>query len=180
MFLKITESLFQEIEQTAMKLNILSFVRIVGTIFLVLYGAIVVPLLYEILQTGTTLGEFEMNIMLPFVLVLAAVILLVLYVKRQKAKQNIPPFYATLSVPFNQAIKWIALAVPVVLLPMLLLGLNFLINGSMEMYPSEERQDTARLVGFLLTYFWSALAVTCLCLFLKISAYIRRQKAPDA
>ena len=57
-----------------------------------------------------------------------------------------------------------------------LLGLHYLINGSMEMYPSEEQQDKAALVGFVLTYFWSALAVACLCFLLKISAYIRAQK----
>ena len=38
-----------------MKLKILSFVRIIGTIFLVLYGAIVVPLVYGILRAGTAL-----------------------------------------------------------------------------------------------------------------------------
>lgn len=100
-----------------MKLNILSFVRIVGTIFLVLCGAFVVPLLYGILRTGTTLGGFEISILLPFILILAVVILLAFYIRRQKAKQNIPPFYAGLSLTLNQTIKWVALAIPLVLLP---------------------------------------------------------------
>ncbi len=159
-----------------MKLQVLSFARIVSTIFLVLYGAIVVPLLYGMLRTGTTLGGFEISILLPFLLILAAVILLALYVKRQKAKQNIPPFYAALSLPFREVLKWLCVAVPVALVPGLLLGMHFLINGSMELYPTDEQQDKAKLVGFVLTYFWSALAVACLCFFLKISAFLRKQK----
>lgn len=150
-----------------LKFQILSFVRIVGTIFLVLYGAIVVPLLHGILRTGAVISTFEMSILLSFLFILAAVILLAWYVRRQKEKQNIPPFYATLSLPFNQTIKWVALAVPLVLLPGLFLGLNFLINGSMEPYPTDEQQEKTGFIGFLLTYFWSTLALGCLCFFLK-------------
>ena len=159
-----------------MKLHILSGIRIIGTIILVLYGTIVVPLLHGILRAGTTFGEFEINILIPFLLLLAGVILLAFYVRRQKTKRNIPPFYAALSLPFCEVLKWLCVAAPAALIPGLLLGLHYLINGSMEMYPSEEQQDKAALVGFVLTYFWSALAVACLCFFLKISAYIRAQK----
>ena len=159
-----------------MKLQVLSFARIVSTIFLVLYGAIVVPLLHGILRTGAAISTFEMSILLPFLCILAAMFLLAWYIRRQKKVQNIQPFYARLSLPLNQVIKWVALAIPLVLLPLLLLGLNFLVNGSMELYPTAEQQDKAKLVGFVLTYFWSAIAIACLSFFLKISAYIRRNK----
>ncbi len=127
-----------------MKLKILSFVRIIGTIFLVLYGAIVVPLVYGILRAGTALSGFKISILLPLFVVVAAVMLLAWYVRRQKAKQNVLPFYTTLGMPFCEVLKWLCVAIPVVLIPGLLLGLNFLINGSMEMVPTDEQQEKAQ------------------------------------
>lgn len=56
-------------------------------------------LLYDALQTGTMSGGFAANTMRPFLLILIGVILLAVYVRRQKAKRGIQPFYATIQPP---------------------------------------------------------------------------------
>ncbi|HWR23163.1 MAG TPA: hypothetical protein VN366_06750 [Feifaniaceae bacterium] len=77
--------------------------------------------LYASLRYRRPIDEFAMKYIIPFWVVLAVVLLLSWYIGRQKRIQNITPLYETFSLSFNQKVKRIALILPLVLIPMLLM-----------------------------------------------------------